>query len=192
MIFNWNDYRNISPHVRQSKTVLDSGIHSQVLNSSLCQWNLDSGFQLLVEFRIPWAVFRIPKSRIWDATRKFSLIPNSTSKNFPDSGIPIPLHGVKHCGSFTQKIYLLLSSIGTTSKSFCLVFWVSFFFCFALFSEISSSLSTVLSLSSPLLSSSSFQRNFFASLVVLLLPPRFVPLCWSAGVDSDFLSVAKQ
>ena len=31
----------------------------------------------LVEFRIPWAVFRIPKPRIQD----------STSKDFPDSGI---------------------------------------------------------------------------------------------------------
>ena len=41
-----------------SKTVLDSGFHAvdsgfQVLDSSLCQWNLDSGFQCLVGFRIP-------------------------------------------------------------------------------------------------------------------------------------------
>ena len=35
-----------------------------------------SGFQSLVVFRIPWAVFRIPKPRILD----------STSKIFPDSG----------------------------------------------------------------------------------------------------------
>ena len=68
--------------LRESKTILDSGFHSvdsgfQVLDSS--QWNLDSGFQLLVGFRIPWAVFRIPKPRI----------PDSTSKNFLDSGIRI-------------------------------------------------------------------------------------------------------
>ena len=34
---------------------VDSGF--QVLDSSLCQWNLDSGFQSLVGFRIPRAVF---------------------------------------------------------------------------------------------------------------------------------------
>ena len=69
------------PTVRESKTVLDSGFHAgdswfQVLDPSLCQWNLDSGFQ--VRFNaIPdsWAVLWIQKPRI----------PDSTSKNFPDS-----------------------------------------------------------------------------------------------------------
>ena len=42
----------------------------------LFQWNLDSGFELLVGFRIPTPVFRIPRPRI----------PDSTSKNFQDSG----------------------------------------------------------------------------------------------------------
>ena len=51
----------------------------------LSQWNLDPGFQLLVAFWIPTAVFRIPSPRI----------PDSTDKNFQDSGIPIRLHGVK-------------------------------------------------------------------------------------------------
>ena len=77
-----------SAHVRESRTVLDSGSHAvdsefQLLDSSRCQWNLDSGFQSLVGFQIPWTVFRIPKARILD----------STSKNFPHSGIGIPLHG---------------------------------------------------------------------------------------------------
>ena len=68
----------VSSHVRESRTVLDSGFHAvdsgfQLLDSlDLCQWNLDSGFQLLVGFRIPTAVFRIPWLRI----------PDSTSKNF--------------------------------------------------------------------------------------------------------------
>ena len=62
------------PHVRESKTVLDSGFHT--VDSSLCQWNLDSGFHLLVGFRIPGAVFWIPNSRI----------PHSTSKISPNSG----------------------------------------------------------------------------------------------------------
>ena len=64
------------PHVRESKTVLDSGFHT--VDSSLCQWNLDSGFHLLVGFQIPEAVFWIPNSRI----------PHSTSKIFPQFRIP--------------------------------------------------------------------------------------------------------
>ena len=51
----------------------------------LCQWNLDSGFQSLVGFQIPRAVFRIPKPRTPDSTANFSMIPNSTRKNFEDS-----------------------------------------------------------------------------------------------------------
>ena len=40
---------------KESKTVLDSGFHTvdsgfQVLDSSLCQWNLESGLQLFVGF----------------------------------------------------------------------------------------------------------------------------------------------
>ena len=42
-----------SPHVRESRAVLNSEIHAedsgfQVLDSPICQWNLDSGFQSLV------------------------------------------------------------------------------------------------------------------------------------------------
>ena len=55
---------------------MDSG--SQVLYSSLCQWNLDPGFQSLVGYRIPWVIFWIPKPRS----------PDSKSKSFPDSGFP--------------------------------------------------------------------------------------------------------
>ena len=63
------------PHVRVSETVLDSGFQTtdygfQVLDSSLCEWNVDSWFQSLLGFRILWAVFRIPKPRISDSTRK--------------------------------------------------------------------------------------------------------------------------
>ena len=73
---------------RESKTVLDwiplSGF--QIPGTGfriLCQWNLDSGFQSLVGFRIPSAVFRIPQPRT----------SNSTLKNFLDSRIQIPFHG---------------------------------------------------------------------------------------------------
>ena len=62
---------------RESKTVLDSGFHVvdsrlQVLYFSICQWNLDSGLQSLVGFRIP-------KSGIPDSI---------LSKIFPVSGFP--------------------------------------------------------------------------------------------------------
>ena len=60
---------------------------------SLCQWNLDSGFQSLVGFRIPCAVFRIPKPRISDPTSKTFPDSDPSSKNFTDSGIRIPFHG---------------------------------------------------------------------------------------------------
>ena len=67
-----------SPHVREySSTVLDCVFHAvdsgfQVLDSSLCHVNLDSGFQLLLGFRIPLAVFPIPKLRISDSISKIS------------------------------------------------------------------------------------------------------------------------
>ena len=58
----------------QSSFTLSKGIHDvlvfRILNtymSSVCQGKLDSGFQSLMGFRIPRAVFRIPR------------------KNFPDS-----------------------------------------------------------------------------------------------------------
>ena len=61
-----------SPHVRESKTVLDSGFLDADSGSGFR--NLDSCFQSLVGFWIPWAVFRIPKPGILD----------STSTIFPD------------------------------------------------------------------------------------------------------------
>ena len=66
-----------APNVRESKTVLDSGFYFVdsrflVLDFSLCRWDLDSGFQSLVWFPIPYGVFQIPKPRIPDSTRKIS------------------------------------------------------------------------------------------------------------------------
>ena len=66
---------DISPHVRKSKTVLDFGFHA-----------VDSGFWSLVGFRIPWAVSLVPQT-------KLSRVPDSTSKNFTESGIRIPYRG---------------------------------------------------------------------------------------------------
>ena len=70
-----------------------------------CQWNMDFGFRSLPGFRIPWAVLRIPKPRI----------PDSTSKNFPNS----------LTWSYTNWIFSRVSaSIGVDRFSF------SFMFCF--------------------------------------------------------------
>ena len=93
-VFKIFKFAKWSPHVRASTTVLESGF--QVLDSNLCQWNLESGFQLLVGFRTPWAAFRIPKPRIpYSAS---TIFPDSsfrsTSKNFRESKIRIPLHRV--------------------------------------------------------------------------------------------------
>ena len=91
-----------------NEVVLDSGLHAmdswfQVLDSSLCQWNLDSGLvQSLKWFRIPWAIFRTPKPRI----------PDSTSKNFPNSGIPILLHEA----TFTINKFLHFSQFKNSSR----------------------------------------------------------------------------
>ena len=53
---------------------------------NLFQWNLDPGFQLSVGFRIPTALFRIPRPRIPILHTKISKIPDTTCKNFQDSG----------------------------------------------------------------------------------------------------------
>ena len=60
-------WSKISTHVRESKRVLDCGFHRvdsgfQVLNSSLCQWNLDSGFQIVSG--IPDSLSSIPDSKV--------------------------------------------------------------------------------------------------------------------------------
>ena len=70
----------LSPNVKESKTVLDSGFEDG-----------DSGFQLLVpDFFSLEVRFGIPiVSWIPDSLK---CIPDSTGKNFPDSGIRIPLH----------------------------------------------------------------------------------------------------
>ena len=73
-----NTIREESPHVRESKTVLDSGFHA--LNSGFSV--LDS--RLLVKFGFWIPIFsRVPDS--------LSCIPDSKAQNFPESGIQISL-----------------------------------------------------------------------------------------------------
>ena len=77
------------PDVRESKNTLDPGFHAidsgfQVLDSSFCLWNLDSGFQSLMGFRIP-------KLRIPDSKSKILSASGFHKQKFP--GIWIPLYG---------------------------------------------------------------------------------------------------
>ena len=83
---------------------VDSGF--KVRDSSFCQWNLDPVFQSLVGFRISWAVFRIPKPRI----------PVSTTKNVPDTGIWIPLHGALTWGDV--RVAFIIIKDGEKPKNF--------------------------------------------------------------------------
>ena len=84
-----------SPHVRESKTVLDSGFHAmdsgfQVMDSRISG---TSGHQILslAGFWIPYDVFRVPKPRILE----------STNKNFSVSGLRISSHGASFRRLFT-------------------------------------------------------------------------------------------
>ena len=90
-VFSWSrEIWVLVPHVRESKTFLDSGFHA-----------VDSGFQLLdsrpfseeIWFRIPTPVFRIPRPRIPDSRSKNFQDSGFQMQNFPDSGIRIPLAG---------------------------------------------------------------------------------------------------
>ena len=86
-----------SPHVmereRQSWT-MDST--SWIPDSTFRQWN--TAILSLAGFRIPAAVFRIPKPRVAD----------SASKNFPDSGIRIPSHGLGEGGTIDYCCFRLI------------------------------------------------------------------------------------
>ena len=64
-----------------------------VWKTSVCQWNLDSGFQSFVGFRIPWGIFPIPKPRM----------PDFTGKNFLDSGIRVLYHRAKNTSPYTEE-----------------------------------------------------------------------------------------
>ena len=74
------------PHVRESERVLDSGFHA-----------VDSGFQEQISALSVERGFRI------SVLRK---IPDSTSKNFRDSGIRISLHGASRCATAVLQVEL--------------------------------------------------------------------------------------
>ena len=68
------------PHPWIPKTVLYSGFHAvdsefQALDSGFFVSGRDSGVQSLGGFLIPWSVFRIPKRRISDSSRKICRTP---------------------------------------------------------------------------------------------------------------------
>ena len=81
----------VSPHVRESKTDLDSGFHAVdcgFAGTGFQSLSVELGFWIAIVSRIPDSLScipRIPKPRI----------PDSPSKSFLDSGIQIPLHETK-------------------------------------------------------------------------------------------------
>ena len=99
----------VSPHVRESKTVLDSGFNFvgsgfQVLLST--SFSVELGFQIPIVSGIPDSYSCIPDSNAHDSglhkqkfprfripREKIPNIPDSTCKNFLDFGILIPLYG---------------------------------------------------------------------------------------------------
>ena len=97
----------VSPHVRDSKPVLDSGFYAvdsrfQVLDPDSLQFEL--GFRIPIRngIGIPCVIFRISKPRIPDSTRK---------KHFPDQwnpdsltwGLVVPFVIVEGCGSSSTR-----------------------------------------------------------------------------------------
>ena len=82
-----------------SKTLLDSGFHAvdsgfHLLDSR--SFSVELGFRIRIVSGIPDSHTRIPDSKAQDSgfhKQKISKIPDSKCKNFPDSGIRIPLRG---------------------------------------------------------------------------------------------------
>ena len=93
---------DFSPHVRESKTVLDSGFQAvdsgfHVLGSRLCQWNLDSEIQSLDRFRIPCTVFQISMHTIPESKSKIFFLNFGLHKQkFVRLRNPMPFHGARH------------------------------------------------------------------------------------------------
>ena len=99
---NWGTWP-VSPHVKESKTVLDSGFHA------VDSWSRSDTEFWIINFLPVELRFRIPiVSGIPDS---LGCIPGCpTSKNFPDSGIRISLQG--HTASGNQCSAFLNTPIG--------------------------------------------------------------------------------
>ena len=105
------DMRLLSPHVREGSLVFWIPRHEFQIPGTgfhiLCQWNLDSGFQWLVGFRIPWAVFWIQKSRIPDSRIKTGFLDSAFHKqNLPGSGLH--KQSLLHGASFSHRCIFIL------------------------------------------------------------------------------------
>ena len=89
--------KDVSSLASEYTTVLDSGLHAvdsrfQVLDSSLCQCNLDSGFQFLVGYRFLELYFGIQSLGFRIPQERFSCIPDFIRRHFLDYRTRIPLH----------------------------------------------------------------------------------------------------
>ena len=90
----WLAAKGLLSLIRESRTVLDSGFHAvdsgfQLLDSSLCQWNLDSGFHSLVGFRIP-CLSCIPDSKTQDSRFNKQTFPGFRNPDFLTWGAKYP------------------------------------------------------------------------------------------------------
>ena len=81
--------------VGKSKQILDSGSHAgdsgfQALDSSLCQWNLDSGFQSFVGFGFleVFSGFQSPGFQVLLVKFPELRIPRATISRFLGCGFP--------------------------------------------------------------------------------------------------------
>ena len=120
--FRWSIGTNGSigfhPHVREPKTVLDSGLYA-----------MDSGFKVFVS-----GTWILDSNRHRDSgfLKRYSKAEDSGSKNFPNSGICIPLHGVSFSRmvsgwfqeelSFTWRVFFC----GCTTEFVCLFYFILF------------------------------------------------------------------
>ena len=86
---NYNTYNNL---------YTGSSLHNEWYSMRPCKFHaMDSAFQILDSWFLTVELgFWIKKPRILNSTRKNCRILDSTSRNFPDSGIRIPLHGVTY------------------------------------------------------------------------------------------------
>ena len=102
-------YFQLSPQVRESKTVLDSGFLA--VDSGfriLCQWNFFSGYQSLVGFRTPWVVSRIPQVKFPGFGIPKAKISQNLGSGFPYMRPKLRLAFEQFCGCEKNNFFCYL------------------------------------------------------------------------------------
>ena len=119
-------HNNNSNYNTNNNLYTGSSLHNEWYSVRPCKFHaMDSAFQIMDSgFLTVELGFWIKKPKILNSTRKNFRILDSTSKNFPDSGIRIPLHGVTYM--WNHGIFL------RQFRSFHLVlsFWINTCICY--------------------------------------------------------------